>query len=120
MIPIKVDEDLPKSIIRLLSTAGYDALGVYEQGMSGWKDPRLWEQVQKEARFLITADKGFADIRNYPPGSHHGVMLLRPDIDGIRPLVDLLVLVLDKYELDDLVGKTAVVTPRGIRIRRAE
>jgi hypothetical protein len=120
MIPIKVDEDLPKAILQLLSIAGYAALSVYEQGMAGWKDPELWERIQAEERFLITADKGFADIRHHPPGTHQGVMLLRPDIDGIRPLVELLQLVLYKYDLNDLIGAVCVVTPRGIRVRRAE
>jgi predicted nuclease of predicted toxin-antitoxin system len=120
MIPIKVDEDLPKAILQLLSTAGYLALSVYEQGMTGWKDPQLWERIQAEERFLITADKGFADIRHHPPGTHHGVMLLRPDIDGIRPLVELLRLVLNQYDLNDLIGTVSVVTPGGIRVRRAD
>jgi len=38
--------------------------------MGGWKDEALWRAVQNERRFLVTADKGFADARNYPPGAH--------------------------------------------------
>lgn len=86
--------------------------------MSGWKDPELWRAVQEEARFLITADKGFADVRNYPPGTHAGVMLLRPDQDGIRPVLKLLEAVLAQYDLNSLDGTITVVTPRGIRVRR--
>ncbi len=58
--------------------------------------------VQAEGRFLVTADKGFADIRLYPPGTHGGVLLLRPDEDGIAPLVDLLAHVLRGRALDSL------------------
>ena len=39
--------------------------------------------IQKDERYLVTADKGFGDIRTYPPGTHHGILLLRPDEDGI-------------------------------------
>ncbi len=117
---IKVDEDLPKAVITLLRNEGYDVLGVYEQGMSGWKDPALWEAIQREKRFLITADKGFADIRKYPPGSHGGVMLLRPDQDGIRPMLELLEKVLNRYGLDALSATVTVVTPNSIRIRRTK
>jgi predicted nuclease of predicted toxin-antitoxin system len=76
---VKVDEDLPRALISMLQRVGYDATGVYEQGMGGWKDPALWEFVQAENRFIVTADKGFGDIRVYPPGTHHGVLVLRPD-----------------------------------------
>ena len=63
----------------------HEAVSVIEQGMGGTKDEALWQAVQTEERFLVTADKGFGDIRNHPPGSHYGVLLLRPGQAGIRP-----------------------------------
>ena len=78
-IKIKVDEDLPRLAVHVLREHGYDAANVIEQGMGGWKDPKLWEAIQVEERFLVTADKGFANIQKYPPGKHVGVLLLRPD-----------------------------------------
>ena len=57
--------------------------------MGGAKDVVLWQAAQSEQRFLITADKGFGDIRVYPPGTHAGVLLLRPEEDGIGPLESL-------------------------------
>ena len=116
---IKVDEDLPRAAVRMLCDRGYEAVSVIEQGIGGYKDPVLWQVVQKEQRFLVTADKGFADIRRYRPGTHQGVLLLRPDQDGIGPTIELLERVLADYDLESLVGTTAVVTPRGIRVRRS-
>ncbi|RIK31322.1 MAG: hypothetical protein DCC56_03815 [Anaerolineae bacterium] len=117
-LKVKVDEDLPRRVAQLLREHGYDAASVMEQNMGGWKDPQLWPVIQEEERMLITADKGFGDIRVYPPGTHHGIVLLRPDEDGIRPVIELLQKVLDAYKLDDLVKTTTVVNPRGIRLRR--
>jgi predicted nuclease of predicted toxin-antitoxin system len=117
---IKVDEDLPFAVVQMLREQGHQALSVLEQGMGGYKDPPLWQAVQTEQRYLVTADKGFADIRFYKPGTHAGVLLLRPDQDGVAPMVELLAMVLEDYSLDLLAGTTAVVTPRGIRIRRVE
>jgi predicted nuclease of predicted toxin-antitoxin system len=115
---IKVDEDLPLKIPEMLRRAGHNVETVIGQGMGGAKDPVLWQSVQSEQRFLITADKGFADIRRYPPGTHNGVLLLRPDEDGIEPLVDLVRRVLRGEGLDRLRGTVTVVTPRAIRIRK--
>ena len=81
---IKVDEALPRAAVQMLRRHGHDAVSVAEQGMGGTKDPDLWQAVQAEDRFLVTADKGFADVRSYPPGTHDGVMLLRPDQAGIQ------------------------------------
>ncbi|MDQ1256312.1 MAG: hypothetical protein QG656_908 [Candidatus Hydrogenedentes bacterium] len=116
---IKVDEDLPRDTALLLCNHGYDALTVLDQEMGGWKDADLWKSIQREQRFLVTADKGFADLRAFPPGSHSGVLLLRPGEDGIEPLLKLLDAVLRSYSLDALAGAATVATPRGIRIRHS-
>lgn len=114
---IKVDEDLPFQVVELVRGAGHNVETVAGQGMGGAKDSVLWAAVQAERRFLITADKGFADVRVHPPGTHGGVLLLRPDEDGIQPLVDLMRRVLHEGVLDQLRGTVTVATPRGIRIR---
>ena len=116
---IKVDEDLPGQVVALLREKGYLTDSVVDQAMSGWKDDELWRRIQTESRFLITADKGFADIRVYPPATHAGVMLLRPDLDGIRPTVELIEKVLQSYDLNALAGTTTVITPRGVRVPKS-
>ncbi len=115
---VKVDEDLPKQATQLLRERGFDALSVIEQGMGGFKDAPLWSAVQSEQRFMVTADKGFGDIRLFPPGTHAGILVLRPDEPGIRPLLELLEEVLAGYDLAELSGAVAVASPRSIRIRR--
>lgn len=116
---IKVDEDLPPIAAEWLREQGFEVSTVMEQGMGGWKDAQLWEAVQEEAQFLLTADKGFADIRLYPPGNHGGILLLRPDEDGIRPILDLLKAVLVEVDLAELEGVVAVATSQGLRVRRS-
>jgi predicted nuclease of predicted toxin-antitoxin system len=115
---VKVDEDLPKAVTRILQEKGHEASSAQEQGMGGWKDEALWRAVQAERRFLVTADKGFADVRNYPPGTHEGILLLRPAKDGIDPLVALLERVIESHSLNALVGAVTVASPRAIRVRR--
>jgi hypothetical protein len=73
MISVKLDENLGLSAIELLRHAGYAAERVYDEGLSGAKDPVVWQRVCQEHRFFITLDLDFADIRRFPPGSHPGV-----------------------------------------------
>ena len=95
-----------------------DTLTVIEEGLSGIVDPTLWEITQKEQRFLITGDKAFANIKQYPPGTHSGVLLLRPDEDGIPQMIELIREVLNLGMLESLGGCIAVATPRRMRVRR--
>jgi predicted nuclease of predicted toxin-antitoxin system len=116
---VKVDEDLPRAVAIVLRQKGYSCSTVLEQEMGGWGDADLWRAVQAHRQFLVTADKGFGDIRRHPPGAHHGVLLLRPSEDGIRPLVSLLEETLASVaSLEKLEGLLAVASPRGLRIKR--
>lgn len=116
---IKVDEDMPPVAAVWLREKGYQASTVVAQGMGGWKDAALWQAIQADNQFLLTADKGFGDIRAHPHSSHGGILLLRPDDDGIRPMLDLLKMVLAEVDMRQLKGAISVATPRGLRIRRA-
>jgi predicted nuclease of predicted toxin-antitoxin system len=78
----------------------------------------LWARVQNERRWLITADKGFADLRLHPPGSHAGVILLRSQEESRRAYLELAANALQQLQLDELAGAVVVVTYRGIRVRR--
>ena len=117
----KVDEDLPREVAHLLRAKGYECSTVLEQGLGGTKDPELWRIVQDHRQFLITADKGFGDVRRFPPGSHGGVLLLRPADDGIQPLLDLVNQALKTVsDFRQLRGLLTIVSPLGLRIRRPE
>ena len=50
-LKVIVDEDLPRRAVQLLQERGYDAAGVVEQGMGGWKDAQLWVAIQKAEQY---------------------------------------------------------------------
>ncbi len=52
-------------------------------------DSDLWTRVVAEGAFLVTADKGFGDVRVYPPGSHPGILVLRPERESLGAFVEL-------------------------------
>ena len=117
-IRVKVDEDLPGQMADLFTQRGYDAATVVMQGWQGLSDEELWPRVQQEGRWLVTADKGFADLRTYPPGSHAGVLLLRLDEESRRGYLELMEAALSQLDMAELAGAVIVVTRQGIRIRK--
>lgn len=87
---VKLDENLGRSAVALLRDAGYVADRVHDQGLSGATDEVVWRRVCAENRFFITLDLDFSDVRRFPPGSHAGILLLRPDSRGRREALEIL------------------------------
>lgn len=117
-ISIKLDEDLSPLVGEPFREAGYTVATPAGQGWSGSKDPELWSRIVAEGMFFVTADKGFSDIRTYPPGAHPGILVLRPDRESISDYRLLVARVVAKHQLESLAGSITVATPRGVRVRR--
>ena len=119
MALLKVEENLPDEIADLFSRHGHDAVTVAEQGWRGMADRDLWQGIQDEGRWLVTADKELADRRYRPPGTHAGLILFRSNGEGLDAYLALAQKVIDDVNLDDVAGAIIVVNERSIRIRRA-
>ncbi len=115
---VKLDEDLAPISAAPLQAAGHEVRSVLTQGWSGIADNELLQRVTAEGAMLVTADKGFGDIRKYPPGSHGGIILLRPDNESLGEYRELLALLVARHELEALAGAVTVVTSRSVRTRR--
>jgi predicted nuclease of predicted toxin-antitoxin system len=117
-VPVKVDEDLPPAVAQVFSRAGHDAKTVLEQGWRGCQDDVLLARVQAEGRWLVTADRGFADVRQYSPGSHAGIVVFQTAVESRSRYIALAEAAVGGLSLERLAGCLVVVSPGAIRIRR--
>lgn len=113
----KLDENVPGEAATLLQGAGHDARTALEQDLGGAADDRLFRECQEEGRVLVTLDRGFGDIRAYPPASHAGVWVLRPVAHGIGSLLDLLRHALTVTSREPVSKRLWIVEPGQLRIR---
>ena len=74
---IKLDENLPTSLVGVLSVLGHETDTVEDEGVNGRSDDVVWDRAQRDGRFLITQDLDFSDIRKFAPGTHYGILLIR-------------------------------------------
>jgi predicted nuclease of predicted toxin-antitoxin system len=76
-VKIKLDENLPHRLVRVLTELGHDTDTVIDERLAGRDDDVVWQAAQAEGRFLVTQDLDFSDARKYLPGTHHGLLLVR-------------------------------------------
>lgn len=114
----KLDENVPGEAAALLQGAGHDVRTALEEKLGGSPDDRLFRECQEEARVLVTLDQGLGDIRAYPPASHAGVWVLRPAVQGIGSLLDLLRHALTATSREPVSKRLWIVEPGQLRIRQ--
>ena len=115
---IKLDENLPGRLVALLEDLGHDVDTVPMEEIAGRSDDVVWGAARSEGRFLITQDLYFSDVREFAPGTHDGILVVRLRQPGRDALVTS---VFDFFKSDvksDLVGCFIVLTERKVRVRR--
>ena len=115
---IKLDENVPASVLPDLVALGHDVDTVPAEGLAGHVDSAVFEAAQRAGRFLITQDLDFSDLRKFAPGTHEGVLLLRLATPGrlaLRARVRVL------FEVEDVRSWArcfVVATERKVRVKR--
>lgn len=116
---IKLDENLPQRLASALIAAGHDVDTVRQEGLQGKKDPVVWKATQEAARFFITQDLDFADERNFMPGTHHGILVLRLRDPGRNALLQRVASLCECENIGQWGGCFVIATDRKIRVHRA-
>ena len=113
----KTDENLPIEIAELITDQGHDALTVEDQGLGGTPDEQIAAVCQSENRILVTLDTDFSDIRQYPPGSHPGIIVFRISRQDRTSILSVTRRLLQSLSDQDPKGALWIVDDRRIRAR---
>jgi predicted nuclease of predicted toxin-antitoxin system len=115
---IKLDENLLLRLAILLKNLNHDVHTTPEEGLSGHVDGDVWEAAQKESRFLITQDLDFSDLRQFAPGSHCGILLVRLRSPSRSALIRRVVALLEEELVAEWERCFVVATERKLRVVR--
>lgn len=113
---VKLDENADPRWREPLLEAGHDVATALEESLQGAEDSVIAEACRTEGRCLVTADLDFAQMLDYPPSEHAGIIVLRhprPTLAGMRDLVRLIVRAL---ESESPMGRLWIVEPGRVRI----
>lgn len=100
----------------LLKNLGHDVHTLRDELLLGRADAEIWEATQKESRFLITQDLDFSDLRQFAPGSHHGILLVRLHSPNRRDLIERVAELFENENVAEWAGCFVVATERKIRV----
>ena len=115
---IKLDENIPVSLVTALDALGHDADSVPQEGLTGKPDPDVWRGAQECGRFLITQDLDFSDVRRYAPGTHHGLLLVRLKQPGRRGVYSRVISLFKDHDPDLWRGCFVLATEVKVRVHR--
>jgi predicted nuclease of predicted toxin-antitoxin system len=119
-VRVKLDENLPDSVISILGGVGHDVDTARAEGLRGAKDPAVLAGATADGRLLLTLDRGLGDIRAYPPGTHDGIVVVRLDHQSPLAIRDAVERIAVNVDLADLEGCVAVWRDGELRVRRPQ
>jgi predicted nuclease of predicted toxin-antitoxin system len=85
MIAFLLDECVSFQTYRLISALGFTVKTVLDITRSGVTDSELFRIAQSQTLVIVTLDRGFGDVRIYPPNSHNGIIVLKAyDLNSLQ------------------------------------
>ena len=113
----KIDENLPEEYAAILREAGYPADTVVDEGLAGSDDKVVFAECQQEVRVLVTLDLDFSNTKQYPPGTHQGIVVVRSKAQDKPTLVRLFRRVVPIFKDRQPAGQLWIVEHDRVRFR---
>lgn len=117
MTKVLLDQGLPRSSVIWLRQAGWDAVHVYEMGLSRARDKDILDYARAERRTCITLNADFHAIVAVANDTAPSVIRLR--LEGLRGqgLAELILRIWPQIESQVRHGALVTVTTKAIRVR---
>jgi hypothetical protein len=71
-----IDASLPPWMVETLAAEGHDAVHADDLGIGHAEDREIANEALRQERCVVTRDFDFADLRNYDPTQHRGIVVL--------------------------------------------
>ncbi len=117
VLRFKLDENLPRRVEPALGGLGHNVETALSENLAGAIDPRLLAACIAEDRILVTLDLDFANIREYPPGTHRGIWVLRPSQQTFDAVLQLALSGVKLAAVERTSGQLWVIDEQRVRIR---
>jgi predicted nuclease of predicted toxin-antitoxin system len=111
------DQNIPLETVAFLRSLGHDVHGTRDVALSMASDEDVLRFAIAENRVLVTYNADFSDLREFPPGTHAGIIRLRLAEQTAEILHPILHRAFQQLADKDLDGKLVTVSEARVRIR---
>jgi len=113
------DENLFEPIIDYLRSHGNTVVSMKNSELSGITDEEVYKKACKEKMVIITMDKDFTRIFRFPPAKCGGIIVVKIYKRTVDETLKIFKKFYQKIKEEDIKGNLVIITPEGIRIKRA-
>jgi len=114
-----IDEDVARSTAKILADAGHEIIDVRDKGLRGAEDAKIFHFAQSKKAILLSADVGFGNLKKFPLGHHHGILIAHfPNELSVQEINRQILHALSQLKDKDLSRNLIIIEPGKIRIRR--
>ena len=101
---------------QLLTARGLSCVTLLALGKAAAKNGEVLALAKERGAVLVTADLVFGDLREYPLGTHHGIIVMKLEETDGTAANQVLTRLLDEAPLAKLAGCLVVIDPRKYRV----
>jgi len=116
-VKFKLDENIGRHGLELLSAAGHDVMTVKDQSLGGATDEKLFEICAGGDRALVTLNHDFGQVTRFPPEVSAGIIVLetgpRVSVPSILDRLKDFLVVLERHSV---TGSLWIVEPGRVRM----
>ena len=113
-----LDENISPKTAGYLKELGHEAVHVRDVGLKGAADSEIIGYAKDKGLILITVDRGFGNILDYPPKSHPGIIRLKLKYMPSSIVNSVLRSFLLKVELEEIQGNLVILEEGHYRLRK--
>lgn len=113
---IKLDQNLSQHLREVLAGLNHDVDTVFDEGLSGADDVVVLKAASSQERILFTLDTDFLNLKNFPPGTHSGIVVFRPPRQGSRTLAKFVSAFVLSTDLRRHRSRTTIVERTRVRV----
>jgi predicted nuclease of predicted toxin-antitoxin system len=113
-----IDENMPRSTTKILKETKYDVIDIRDIKPPGIKNGEIFAIANQEKRVIISRNKGFGNIIEYPVGKHPRIIVLKTKSLPPAIINKLLIEFLEEISTKELKGALVTLELGRYRIRR--
>lgn len=116
-IKFLADENIAKSLVKALRKKGHDVKDIKEENLFGISDKEVIDKAKEDDRVILTHDKDFGNLLNFPLQSHPGVVLIRYRDQSPRYVIPRLIPLMDALK-NKMKDSLTIITENLVKIQK--